>query len=67
MMMTTILRMQGGRFLINPTDGVKPIFLRITLSKGRAIEEAMTHSTLTKGQFPPTKSEPTMMRMTMII
>jgi hypothetical protein len=63
--MTTILSMQGGRFLINPTDRVKPIFLRITPSKGRAIMEAS--STSTKGQLPPTKSEPTMTRMMMII
>jgi hypothetical protein len=41
--------------------------LRITLSKGRVIMEAMTCSTSTKGQLPPTKSKPTMTRTTMII
>jgi hypothetical protein len=41
--------------------------LRITPSKGRAIMEAMTCSTSTKGQLPPTKSKPNMTRTTMII
>jgi hypothetical protein len=65
--MMTILSTWGGRFLLIPTDGVKPKIVRITPSKRKAIMEVMTRSISTKGQLPPTKSKPTMTRTTMTI
>jgi hypothetical protein len=48
----------GGRVTLNPTDGVTPKFLTITLSKGRAIMKKMTCSISRKGQHPPTVNNP---------